>query len=65
MIDTDNSGQITFEELKVGLKKVGANLKESEIYDLMQAVSIFLSTSYEIERKQVISFMMIYKMNRK
>jgi hypothetical protein len=40
MIDTDNSGQITFEELKVGLKKFGANLNESEIYDLMQAVSI-------------------------
>lgn len=40
MIDTDDSGQITFEELKVGLKRVGANLKESEIYDLMQAVSI-------------------------
>jgi len=40
MIDTDNSGQITFEELKVGLKKFGANLDESEIYDLMQAVSI-------------------------
>ena len=39
MIDTDNSGQITFEELKAGLKRVGANLKESEIYDLMQAVS--------------------------
>ena len=38
MIDTDNSGQITFEELKAGLKKFGANLKESEIYDLMQAV---------------------------
>lgn len=42
MIDTDNSGQITFEELKVGLKRVGANLKESEIYDLMQAVSLLL-----------------------
>ncbi|KAK9282917.1 hypothetical protein L1049_011142 [Liquidambar formosana] len=40
MIDTDNSGQITFEELKVGLKRVGANLKESEIYDLMQAADI-------------------------
>ena len=40
MIDTDNSGQITFEELKAGLKRVGANLKESEIYDLMHAVSI-------------------------
>lgn len=40
MIDTDNSGQITFEELKIGLERVGANLKESEIYALMQAVSI-------------------------
>lgn len=40
MIDTDNSGQITFEELKAGLNRVGANLKESEIYDLMQAVII-------------------------
>ncbi|KAK6942508.1 EF-hand domain [Dillenia turbinata] len=40
MIDTDNSGQITFEELKVGLKRFGANLKESEIYDLMQAADV-------------------------
>ncbi|CAK9166129.1 unnamed protein product [Ilex paraguariensis] len=40
MMDTDNSGQITFEELKAGLKKVGANLKESEIYDLMQAADV-------------------------
>ena len=39
MIDTDNSGQITYEELKVGLEKAGANFQESEIYDLMQAVS--------------------------
>lgn len=39
MIDADNSGQITFEELKVGLEKVGANLKESEIAALMEAVS--------------------------
>ena len=42
MIDTDNSGTITFEELKVGLKKVGANLQESEIQALMQAVSCSL-----------------------
>ncbi|KAL5684065.1 hypothetical protein ACJX0J_010450, partial [Zea mays] len=40
MIDADNSGQITFEELKVGLKKVGANLQESEIYALMQAADV-------------------------
>ncbi|KAK7278761.1 hypothetical protein RJT34_23797 [Clitoria ternatea] len=39
-IDTDNSGQITFEELKVGLKKYGANLNESEIYDLMQSADV-------------------------
>lgn len=40
MIDTDNSGQITFEELKVGLKRFGANLNESEIYNIMQAVRV-------------------------
>lgn len=40
MIDTDNSGQITFEELKAGLERAGANLKESEIAALMEAVSM-------------------------
>lgn len=39
MIDTDNSGYITFEELKAGLERVGADLSESEIYDLMKSVS--------------------------
>lgn len=38
-IDTDNSGQITFEKLKVGLEKVGAVLKDSELHWLMQSVS--------------------------
>ena len=48
MIDTDNSGQITYEELKVGFEKAGAILKESEIYDLMQAVSTnFMFIWYE------------------
>ncbi|XP_022766041.1 calcium-dependent protein kinase 20-like isoform X1 [Durio zibethinus] len=40
MIDEDNSGQITLEELKIGLEKVGSNLKDSEIYGLMQAADI-------------------------
>ncbi|KAB5543975.1 hypothetical protein DKX38_012087 [Salix brachista] len=40
MIDSDGSGQITFEELKAGLKRAGANLKESEIYDLMHAADV-------------------------
>ncbi|KAK7337340.1 hypothetical protein VNO77_17907 [Canavalia gladiata] len=39
-IDTDNSGQITLEKLKVGLKTFGANLSESEIVDLMQAADV-------------------------
>lgn len=37
MIDTDNSGHITLEELKIGLEKVGSNIKDSEINGLMQA----------------------------
>ncbi|XP_050228230.1 calcium-dependent protein kinase 20-like [Mercurialis annua] len=40
MIDTDASGQITVEELKTGLERVGATLKDSEIDDLMQAADI-------------------------
>uniref|UniRef100_A0A0D9XZE0 non-specific serine/threonine protein kinase n=1 Tax=Leersia perrieri TaxID=77586 RepID=A0A0D9XZE0_9ORYZ len=40
MMDTDNSGQIDYEELKAGLDRVGANMKESEIYQLMQAADI-------------------------
>ena len=39
MIDTDNSGTITFEELKEGLMRVGSELMESEIKALMEAVS--------------------------
>ncbi|OMO90411.1 hypothetical protein CCACVL1_07374, partial [Corchorus capsularis] len=40
MIDTDSSGTITFEELKDGLKRVGSELMESEIRDLMDAADI-------------------------
>ncbi|GMJ12347.1 calcium-dependent protein kinase 2 [Hibiscus trionum] len=40
MIDTDNSGTITFQELKDGLKKVGSELMESEIKSLMEAADI-------------------------
>lgn len=39
MIDTDNSGNITREELKAGLERVGAVLNDSEINRLMQSVS--------------------------
>ncbi|URD72128.1 calcium-dependent protein kinase [Musa troglodytarum] len=39
-MDTDNSGAITFDELKEGLKRYGSNLKESEIRDLMDAADV-------------------------
>jgi len=48
MIDTDNSGTITFEELKEGLKSVGSNLMESEIKSLMEAVSRLLLLSENV-----------------
>ncbi|XP_047341606.1 calcium-dependent protein kinase 11-like [Impatiens glandulifera] len=47
MIDTDNSGTITFEELKNGLKRVGSNLMESEIMALMNAADINNSGTIE------------------
>lgn len=37
-IDTDNSGTITFEELKAGLPKLGTKISESEVRQLMEAV---------------------------
>ncbi|XP_044475325.1 calcium-dependent protein kinase 11-like [Mangifera indica] len=40
MIDTDNSGTITLEELKAGLKRVGSQLMDSEIKALMDAADI-------------------------
>lgn len=44
-MDTDNSGAITFDELKAGLRRYGSNLKESEIRALMNAVSFFWKSS--------------------
>lgn len=37
-MDTDNSGSITFDELKAGLRRYGSTLKDIEIRDLMDAV---------------------------
>lgn len=38
MMDVDGSGTITFEELKAGLKRIGSNLNDEEIRELMDAV---------------------------
>jgi calcium-dependent protein kinase len=37
-MDTDNSGTITYEELKAGLAKLGSKLSEAEVKQLMDAV---------------------------
>ncbi|KAG6589059.1 Calcium-dependent protein kinase 4, partial [Cucurbita argyrosperma subsp. sororia] len=39
-MDTDNSGAITFDELKAGLRRYGSTLKDTEIRDLMDAADI-------------------------
>lgn len=39
-MDTDNSGAITFDELKAGLRKFGSTLKDTEIRDLMDAADV-------------------------
>ncbi|KAG6482530.1 hypothetical protein ZIOFF_059161 [Zingiber officinale] len=38
-MDTDNSGTITYEELKTGLARLGSKLSETEIKQLMDAVT--------------------------
>ncbi|CAN4104021.1 unnamed protein product [Withania somnifera] len=39
-IDTDNSGTITYEELKNGLAKLGSKLTEGEVKQLMEAADV-------------------------
>jgi len=37
-MDTDNSGTITYEELRTGLSRLGSRLTEAEVKQLMDAV---------------------------
>ncbi|KAJ6820595.1 calcium-dependent protein kinase 19-like [Iris pallida] len=39
-MDTDNSGTITFEELKSGLARLGSKLSEAEVKQLMEAADV-------------------------
>ncbi|KAL0326312.1 UNVERIFIED_CONTAM: Calcium-dependent protein kinase SK5 [Sesamum radiatum] len=53
MLDTDNSGTNTFDELKHGLRRVGSELMESDIKALMEAVYFLFSN--EKPKSQSIS----------
>lgn len=39
LMDTDNDGKVTYEELKAGLRKVGSQLAEPEIKLMMDVVN--------------------------
>ncbi|KAA8515504.1 hypothetical protein F0562_018885 [Nyssa sinensis] len=39
-MDTDNSGTITYEELKTGLARLGSKLSEAEVHQLMEAADV-------------------------
>ncbi|KAH9310566.1 hypothetical protein KI387_025601, partial [Taxus chinensis] len=39
-MDTDNSGTVTFEELKTGLARLGSKISESEVRQLMNAADV-------------------------
>ncbi|KAG0497060.1 hypothetical protein HPP92_001751 [Vanilla planifolia] len=39
-MDTDRSGTITYEELKIGLNKLGSKLSETEVQQLMDAADV-------------------------
>ncbi|KAJ0550854.1 putative protein kinase CAMK-CDPK family [Helianthus annuus] len=56
MMDTDGSNQITLEELKNGLEKVGANIKDAEMTRLMEAADI--DNSGTIDYGEFISAML-------
>lgn len=54
-MDTDNSGTITYEELKAGLPKLGTKLSESEVRQLMEAVMPLVSLN-----SFMLDFLIIY-----
>ncbi|KAG7557640.1 EF-hand domain [Arabidopsis suecica] len=51
-MDTDKSGSITYEELKTGLNKHGSKLSETEVRQLMEAVSV----SADVDRNGTIDY---------
>lgn len=48
LMDTDKDGKVTYEELKVGLRKVGSQLAEPEIKMLMEVVNFYNFISFII-----------------
>ncbi|MCO5557586.1 hypothetical protein L7F22_011152 [Adiantum nelumboides] len=49
MMDADDSGAITFEELKVGLERLGSGLMDNEVQTIMDAADIDKSGSIDYQ----------------
>ncbi|MCD7466192.1 Calcium-dependent protein kinase 12 [Datura stramonium] len=64
MIDTDNSGTITYEELKDGLKRVGSDLAESDIKALMRAADFDNSGTIDFWPEFIAATLHLNKMER-
>lgn len=46
MMDSNKNGKITFEELKMGLRRIGHQVPDSDVHMLMEAVSVALTSSF-------------------
>ncbi|KAL2902744.1 Calcium-dependent protein kinase 1 [Bienertia sinuspersici] len=55
-MDTDNSGTITYEELKAGLPKLGTKLSESEVRQLMDAMIDTINGNVEVQMSMKESY---------
>lgn len=51
-MDTDQSGTITYEELKTGLARLGSKLSEAEVKQLMEAVSTSILSHSSLEKTE-------------
>ena len=47
-MDMDKSGSITYEELKMGLNRHGSKLSETEVKQLMEAVSVIIISHFSL-----------------
>lgn len=56
-MDADNSGTITLEELRQGLAKQGTKLSETEVKQLLEAVSFLLFFNFLVDVPQEYLFL--------
>lgn len=48
LMDADDDGKVSYEELKAGLRKVGSQLAEPEIKMLMEVVNFCVHSNFDL-----------------